>query len=265
MKHNQINKFFPISSQTSVNDKKILLKIRNLIKKNESKKYCYLEIGSFLGGSLTPFLMDKKCQLVVSIDKRNQNLEDERSEKWSYENFSERQMIKKLKDNNLNISKIKTFDGDIGDFKTNKKFDLVFIDGIHTDKNTFSDFLYSFEKVKKNSIILFHDSSVIFKSISLIEIFLIKNKYNFKLAKFKGSEITGIFFGNYSKLNLSKSVSSIEKFEKFYLYSSENLLLQQINNRIKIKFKLSRFLKKKFPYKLSLKNKEKKRSLDFHK
>ena len=43
-----------------------------MIKKNK-KKFNYLEIGSFLGGSLTPFLSEKKCQLVMSIDKETKN------------------------------------------------------------------------------------------------------------------------------------------------------------------------------------------------
>ncbi len=32
--------------------------------------YTYLEIGSFVGGSLQQYYMDPKCRLVYSIDKR---------------------------------------------------------------------------------------------------------------------------------------------------------------------------------------------------
>ena len=256
-----IDKFFPISSQTSLNDKKVLLKIIGIFK---NKRFNYLEIGSFLGGSLTPFLMEDKCKLIVSIDKRNQKLDDERSEEWSYENVNENDMIRRLKEYNLDLSKLKTFNGDIKDFKTNKKFDLSFIDGIHTDINTFSDFLNTLKKSNKDSIILFHDSSIIFKSISIINLLLLNMNYKFKLAKFRNSEITGIFFGKYSKLNLSKSISTIENFSKFCKFAGENLLLEQINNRLKIDFKITKFIKNKNPYKLSLKKKEKKTSLDFH-
>jgi len=257
-----IDKFFPISSQTSLNDKKVLLKIIGIFK---NKRFNYLEIGSFLGGSLTPFLMEDKCKLIVSIDKRNQKLDDERSEEWSYENVNENDMIRRLKEYNLDLSILKTFNGDIKDFKTNKKFDLSFIDGIHTDINTFSDFLNTLKKSNKDSIILFHDSSIIFKSISIINLLLLNMNYKFKLAKFRNSEITGIFFGKYSKLNLSKSISTTENFSKFCKFAGENLLLEQINNRLKIDFKISKFIKNKNPYKLSLKKKEKKTSLDFHK
>lgn len=80
MNNDQLKNFFPISSQNSNIDKLVLLKIMRLtgLKKNN---YSYLEIGSFLGGSLTPFLQDKKCKRILSIDKRNQVLDDERNEK----------------------------------------------------------------------------------------------------------------------------------------------------------------------------------------
>ena len=258
MKSNVIKKNFPISSQTSNNDKKIILKIINFLKKNKKKKFKYLEIGSFLGGSLTPYLLENSCELIVSIDKRNQKQDDERSEEWSYERVSEAHMIKKLKEHNLKIDKLRTFNGDVKDFKTKMKFDLVFIDGIHTDINTFSDFLITHNKVNKDSIIMFHDSSIIFKSISMINLLLKNRKYKFKLIKFKGSEITSFFFGKFSNSNLNKLITPIENFDLFCKTAQERLLLEQINNRVKIDFKISKYLKGKNPYSLSLKKKVKK-------
>lgn len=258
----EIKKFFPINSQTSFEDKYVLLKIKKMMNNNN---FNYLEIGSFLGGSLTPFLIEKKCKIIVSIDKRNQNLEDERNERQSYENVSTNYMINNLKKYNLDTSKLKTFNGDVENFKTSTKFDIVFLDGVHTDINTFSDFMNVYEMVKKDSVILFHDSSIIFKSINIINTMLNKRKIKHKLAKFKNSEISGIFFGKYSKYNLTKKISRVENFIKFITSAEENLLLEQINNRLQIKFKISRFLKNKYPYKISLKKKKKKYNLDYHK
>lgn len=255
MKNNQINKKFPINSQTSKNDKKIILKIIELLKKNK-KKFNYLEIGSFLGGSLTPYLLDDTCKYIVSIDKRNQKQDDERSKDYSYEHISEFDMIKKLKQNNLNTDKLKTFNGDVRNFKTNTKFDIAFIDGIHTDINTFSDFLNVEKKTYRDSIILFHDSSIIFKSISMIKLLLENKVCNFKLIKFKGSEITAIFFGKFSDPKINKKIRPIEDFESFCDEAREKLLLEQINNRVKIEFKISKYLKGKYPYKLTLKKKK---------
>ena len=73
MKKNNIKNFFPISSQTSDIDKLFFLKTIKLIN-STIKNYKYLEIGSFLGGSLTPFIMDKKCTKILSIDERNKKI-----------------------------------------------------------------------------------------------------------------------------------------------------------------------------------------------
>ena len=250
MDNKQLELFFPIPSQTSSIDKFVLLKIMKLIgsKKNN---YSYLEIGSFLGGSLTPFLKDKKCKKILSIDKRNQVQEDERNERWSYKKFTSKLMINNLKRNNFDTSKLKTLDGDISEFNIKNKFDLIFIDGVHTDTNTFSDFLHSLDLINKNGIILFHDSDIIFKALNLINIFLKKNKYVFKILKFKASAVTGIFIGKFAKTKIEKK--DIEHFKKFTKIANEKLLIHQLNNRINIKFKISRLLKRKSPYMFVLK------------
>ena len=44
------------------------------------------------------------------------------------------------KKHKININKLITLNGDISHLKIKGKYDLSFIDGIHTDKNVFSDF-----------------------------------------------------------------------------------------------------------------------------
>ena len=251
----KLKKLFPITSQTSNQDKLLLLKVINVIGK-KIKNYSYCEIGSFLGGSLTPFLLDRNCKKILSIDKRNQIVDDENQEKFSYENISEKTMIKNFEKNKIDTKKLKTFNGDISKLKTKIKFDLIFIDGIHTDRNVFSDFLYSLDFMNKNSIILFHDSHIIFNALILIKIFLNKNKYDYKIVKFKNSSITAIFLGKFKKTQLSKNI--VENFDYFINYAKEGMLLHQANNRIKVKFRLSKFLKGKAPYRYLIKDVKKK-------
>ena len=86
-----IKNLFPIHSQTSEEDKIFLLNTIKFLHLN-LKSYNYLEIGSYLGGSITPFLLDKKCKGVLSIDKRNLILPDERGENWDYKNISEKKI-----------------------------------------------------------------------------------------------------------------------------------------------------------------------------
>jgi len=254
MNNRLIKKFFPIPTQTSLEDKLVILSINRFL--SRKKFFEYLEIGSYLGGSLTPFLMNKKCKKVMSIDHRNQILDDERSEKFSYEKVSENMMIENLKNQKIDITRLRTYNGDIKNFKGFGKYDLVFIDGIHTDKNTFSDFLYSFDKLKKNSIIIFHDSVVIYKALVLINEFLKKNNHTFKIIKFKNSGITGVFLGSISKINISAKIYPTENFNEFIKNAEKSLLIQQLTNRVDIKFKISRFLKNKFPYKFIIKSKK---------
>ena len=71
MKKKEIEKFFPIPSQTSLVDKAVILKINKLMNLR-TKNFIYIEIGSYLGGSLTPFLINENCKRVISVDKRNQ-------------------------------------------------------------------------------------------------------------------------------------------------------------------------------------------------
>ena len=264
MKKNNIKNFFPISSQTSDIDKLFLLKTIKLIN-STIKNYKYLEIGSFLGGSLTPFIMDKKCTKILSIDERNKKLSDERSERWDYKKITEKTMINNLKKHNLIINKVQTFNGDIKNYFSKDKYNLIFIDGVHTDQNCFSDFLHGLDLIDKNSIIIFHDTGIIFKAIKLAMIYLHKNKIKFKFVKKSKSEMSAIFFGKFTKKNLKKNYGSIENFNNFFVKAKDNLLFQQINNRIKIKFKVSRFFKKKFPYKLDLIPEKTKISTQFHK
>lgn len=251
----KLKKLFPITSQTSDQDKLILIKVSEIIGK-KIKNYSYLEIGSFLGGSLTPFLLDKNCKKILSIDKRNQVVEDENHEQWSYENISEKTMLENFKKHKININKLIALNGDISHLKIKGKYDLSFIDGIHTDKNVFSDFLNSLDYMRQDSIILFHDSHMIFNALILIKIFLNKNKYDYKFIKFKNSSISAIFLGKFQNNILSNNLT--EDFNKFINYAKEGMLLHHANNRIKVKFRLSKFLKGKPPYRFLIKDVKKK-------
>ena len=248
-KKNSINTFFPIHSQTSREDKVFLINTIRLLNSNLNS-YNYLEIGSYLGGSLTPFIIDKKCKKILSIDKRNLKLSDERGENFDYKNIPEKKMFLNIKKYNLSTKKIKTFNGKIKDFKKkNDKYDLVFIDGEHTDHNCYEDFLYSLNFIKKNSIVMFHDSPVIYKAISLIFIYLDKEKIPYSFIKKSGSLMSAIFFGKYINKKFNKIYGKIESTKKYFNSSKDFILLSQANNKLKVKFRWSKFLKRKYPYK----------------
>jgi hypothetical protein len=132
---------FPILSQTSTHDKRVLLNLREILQVNPS--YSYLEIGSYLGGSLTPFLSDPKCTAILSIDDRGRVQPDERGRTFDYSHITHETMISTLEDHGLSVEKLKVFDGSISDYAdADAKYDLLFIDGEHTDWACFRDFVY---------------------------------------------------------------------------------------------------------------------------
>ena len=69
--------FEKISSQSSDDDKQSLLACQ-LATRELAGAYHYLEIGSYLGGSIQPHLLDRHCAKIYSIDKRPLNQPDER-------------------------------------------------------------------------------------------------------------------------------------------------------------------------------------------
>ena len=160
--------FEKIKTQLTDNDKQTLLgcqfAVRNLL-----PNYNYLEIGSYLGGSIQPHLLDEKCARVYSIDKRPLRQPDERGVDYIYLNNSTARMLELLSEIAL-TDKIKTIDGDtrreVKPSQIEEKIQMCFIDGEHTDEAVFSDFKFCLEVLDENGAILFHDSAINYNAIA---------------------------------------------------------------------------------------------------
>lgn len=216
-----IDEQFPIPSQTGWKDKQTLLKVINLF-----EKYKYCEIGSFLGGSLTPHLMSDKCLEILSIDDRGRIQQDERGIDYSYEKITSQMMIDNLKKVNLNLEKLTVFDKSIEHLPVfEKKYDLVFIDGEHTDISCFRDFLYSMKLVTDTGIIMFHDSTIVYKGIQASLIYLQANNIKYKFVKIPDCEMSILFLGNYP------DEFDEEDINQFYIRSERHRISWLINNR----------------------------------
>ena len=136
--------FEKIPSQSTDEDKQSLLAIE-LAVREMCGEYNYLEIGSYLGGSIQPHLLDSKCRRIVSIDKRPLSQPDERGFDFVYQNNSTARMMETLAKVSENREKITTVDGDsktIDPSEIADKIQLCFIDGEHTDEAVVSDFKF---------------------------------------------------------------------------------------------------------------------------
>jgi len=137
--------------------------------RNLRPKYNYLEIGSYLGGSIQPYLLDEKCARVFSIDKRPPSQPDERGATYSYLNNSTARMLENLK-RVAPVDKITTIDGDTrGEVKPeqiDEKIQLCFIDGEHTDGAAFSDFKFCLDVLDASGAIVFHDAPTVYNGIA---------------------------------------------------------------------------------------------------
>jgi Methyltransferase domain len=178
-----IKLFERIYSQSSNNDKKSLLACQ-FATRNLTPNYCYLEIGSYIGGSIQPHLLDDQCLHIYSIDKRPAQQPDNRGVNYKYSNNSTQRMLNNLREvAPKRIDKIICIDGDtreISPDKIQEKIQLCFIDGEHTDEAVFSDFQFCLTTLSQNGAILFHDAPIINNGLARIIQYLTEVSIRFR-------------------------------------------------------------------------------------
>ena len=94
-----VSLFEKIYSQTGIEDRESLLAIQNTTRnKYAPTPYAYLEIGSHLGGSIQPYLMDPQCSQIYSIDPRPRQQPDDRCPGYiaNYEHNTTERMLELL-------------------------------------------------------------------------------------------------------------------------------------------------------------------------
>ena len=164
-----LNLFSKIDSQSTEHDKQSFLAIQLAVRKLRPG-YNYLEIGSYLGGSIQPHLLDDQCARIYSIDKRPEKQPDARGFDYTYLNNSTERMLEKLRAvAPEKMDKITTIDGDsrsIDSAEIKEKIDLCFIDGEHTDAAVLSDFKFCLDVLNENGCIAFHDAQITYNGIA---------------------------------------------------------------------------------------------------
>ena len=212
---------FPIASQTSIYDKTVLLKTRDIF--HSWPGYNYLEVGSFLGGSIAPFCADDHCKHILSIDDRGRNQPDERGLKADYTAITSQMMLDNLTRNNLPVEKVETFDGSITDYLSRERsYELMMVDGEHTNWACFRDFIHGQKLLTRNAIVMFHDTSLIFVSLKIIRENLLAMGVDFLYFKERRSDISFILLNDYAHVgfeNLFDRESDLLAYEQLVEHS----------------------------------------------
>jgi hypothetical protein len=191
-----IDLFKAIPSQTTDNEKRSLLAVQRATAKKYGS-YAYLEIGSHLGGSIQPYLVDHRCATIYSIDARPQQQPDDRGVVCNYPGNSTARMLTLLGQiDPLQVCKIKCFDTDASDVSADRITtapQICFIDGEHTKRATLSDFRFCSTVAAADGVILFHDFQVIYPAIYKMHRLLKRQRRSFVALKLDDS-LFGFFF-----------------------------------------------------------------------
>jgi hypothetical protein len=161
--------FSQIESQSTVHDKGSFLALQSAVR-GLRPGYNYLEIGSYLGGSIQPHLQDPLCGKIISIDKRPEVQPDARGFDWTYRNNSTGRMMENLRGvAEDEIEKITTIDGDTSEIKpedVSEKIQFCLIDGEHTDHAMKRDFEFCRKVLDPaGGAIAFHDAQITYNGI----------------------------------------------------------------------------------------------------
>ena len=159
MMQNDVNRFFPLPSQTSPEDRLWLARAFDWTRQ-QFGAYHYTEVGSYTGGTLTPARLDERCQSVLSIDPRPAEVADSRGLTLDYSRVTTAMMLENLaRVPGGNLAKLKTLDGTAKDcpFGT-RKAHITFIDAEHTDEAVFADFVWCQAQMFSGGLCLFHDT-----------------------------------------------------------------------------------------------------------
>ena len=178
-----IGLFDAVPSQTYPEDRESLLRLQRCIR--QAGSYVYLEIGSHLGGTLQPHLVDSRCSMIYSIDKRPLEQPDELLGVWHYPENSTERMLSGLERAfpQARLKKITTFDADARELNPVSfipKPDFCFIDGEHTDQAVRSDFDFCLRVCNPKGIIGFHDANFVVGGLAHIKRQLTVNRIRFR-------------------------------------------------------------------------------------
>ncbi|MFD2055718.1 class I SAM-dependent methyltransferase [Mesorhizobium calcicola] len=160
---------FQVHIGATLSDRTSFLRVQNFVRSTLGR-YVYLEVGSDVGGSLLPHLIDPACEAAISVDLRPATQPDERAEVFHYPDNTAARMIAVLSDKlpPAAIAKLTTIDSDVSDVRPEAiepRATLALIDAEHTNTACFSDFVGVLPLMNPDCIVSFHDANLIADAI----------------------------------------------------------------------------------------------------
>jgi hypothetical protein len=230
---------FPLESLSSELDRRYLAHLYEHVR-GRHHQYQYLEVGSYLGGTLTPALRDERCTRVLSIDLRPNIQPDARNADHDYSHISTSLMLNKLRVvGELDLSKLETFDGSTGSRNfSDESFQFAFIDAEHTDEAVFRDFVSLYDHLDDFAVCALHDTSLISSGVENILSFLKYQGRTHSFAVFSGSSVSAIFLDQDNESLPPHFLISATNWHDFKNASRDQLLYEAIRNRCVMNFTL---------------------------
>ena len=196
--------------------------------------YVYLEVGSHLGGTLLPHLVDPLCRHAISVDSRPISQLDERGVMFNYTGNSTERMLDTLAVHvpPEALLKLTTHEGSLAGLEPakpqNAEVSLAFIDAEHTNVAAFRDFLAARRFVGASAIIVFHDANLVFDALLSIELLLDHVGVKFWSA-FLPDNVFAIAMGSFIDI-ANTTLEGIALDRDQYIHSSRTGLWRQIAN-----------------------------------
>lgn len=160
--------FDAIPSQSTPNDRRSLLALQAAVRER-SPSFAYLEIGSHLGGTIQPYLLDARCARVFSIDSRPASQPDERGPSYAYPENSTRRMLELLRTvSPSGAEKVLCRDArarDVEEAWVRPRPALCFVDGEHTDRAVREDASFCLAVLGGEGVLAFHDASIVYNGL----------------------------------------------------------------------------------------------------
>jgi hypothetical protein len=154
--------FGHVRSQTSELDRISLLALHNACR-DVHGEFAYLEVGSYVGGSLQVLVADPRCTAITSIDSRPDSAPDVRGVSDYRGNTTQRMFDMLGAVPGADLGKVRTIESDTSEIAPEDLAapQLCLVDGEHTYDAVLNDARFCRRVVRENGAIAFHDRRLV--------------------------------------------------------------------------------------------------------